>query len=196
MNQRGNALFLILIAVALFAALSYAVTQSGRSGGGVDKEKAIIEAAEITQFASMLHQTVNRMVLTGTTIANLEFEDVFASATPCTSGENCVFDPAGGAAIWNDEWWYKPAGTNWVVSGIGTAIEDIVIVKPYLSLETCTQINKGLGLTTPPPTETTMLVVWGINQTVDEAFPSGTSFGCLDSNSIYGYTYFHVVVEQ
>ena len=65
MKEQGNALFLILIAVALFAALSYAVTQSGRSGGGVDKEKTTILAAELVQQAGAIRTRVQRIYLTG-----------------------------------------------------------------------------------------------------------------------------------
>lgn len=63
MAEHGNALFLILIAVALFAALSYAVTQSGRSGASIDREEQSLAAADIVQYGQMMKNAVNRMRL-------------------------------------------------------------------------------------------------------------------------------------
>ena len=64
-NSNGNALFLILIAVALFAALSYAVTQSGRGGGSIDRETAELNAAQIVQYMGAMQSAVQKLQLYG-----------------------------------------------------------------------------------------------------------------------------------
>lgn len=85
-QEKGNALFLILIAVALFAALSYAITQSGRGGGGIDREQAEIAAAQIFNYAAAMKTAHQRlMVLGGVDQVQLTFEDEDPSGT-CYSG--------------------------------------------------------------------------------------------------------------
>ena len=93
-RERGNALFLILIAVALFAALSYAVTQSGRGSGTVDRETAMITAGQITQYPAGLRTAITRMIITGTTATALNFV-----LTPANNLTTEVFGTAGGAAV-------------------------------------------------------------------------------------------------
>jgi len=75
MAQRGNILFLILLAVVLFAALSYAVTSSMRGGGkDVSDETAQTGAAAIAQYVTLLRNEVQRlMMMNGCTAANLDW---------------------------------------------------------------------------------------------------------------------------
>ena len=56
----GNVLFLILIAVALFAAISYVVTQSTRSSGGVQNEKDGLVLSAFFNQALYLRSEVTR----------------------------------------------------------------------------------------------------------------------------------------
>lgn len=60
--QSGNALFIILIAVALFATLSYAVTSSSRSGDGVDEELATLDQAELENYQANIDLAVKRLI--------------------------------------------------------------------------------------------------------------------------------------
>ena len=65
--QRGNVLFIILIAVALFAALSFAVSQSMNSGGGKNStastEKTQLLVDQISQYSSMIATAVTRVIM-------------------------------------------------------------------------------------------------------------------------------------
>jgi len=60
-QENGNALFLILIAVALFAALSFAVTQARGPAAGIDKEKLDLEVNRLLQYVGTIDRGVQRV---------------------------------------------------------------------------------------------------------------------------------------
>ncbi|MAQ71811.1 MAG: hypothetical protein CL565_06420 [Alphaproteobacteria bacterium] len=82
-DQNGNVLFLILIAVVLFAALSYAVTQSNRGDGNAEKEKSEIIAAQILNAVSSYQQRVLRLKMIG------GYEEVLFNNTAADSNGTC-----------------------------------------------------------------------------------------------------------
>ena len=62
-SQSGNALFLILIAVILFAALSYAITQSNRGGNAPKREQLEIEYARYANQLTLAQTEFMRLRL-------------------------------------------------------------------------------------------------------------------------------------
>jgi len=159
-NERGNVLFLILIAVALFAALSYAVTQSTRSGGGsADRERSILSGASLTQHPTALRTSIIRMVLGGNDVAQLLFNP--PSAFGALNTDLLVFHPDGGGALFqqapvdvmvgNTEgaWFFNG---NWDVPQIGvsntTTSNDLIAFLPGITQGVCSQINQELNFVT------------------------------------------------
>lgn len=216
-KNSGNALFLILIAVALFAALSYAVTQSGRGGGDTDKEKATILAAQITQYGASIHSAVQRMVLTGTSATALEFcttgnvTGICALDTGgalfrlCETGTNCLFAPEGGdvtpqavpsgahpSSLYST-YQYLEAGAGTTINGVGTAAADVILViQNGTTSAICDAINKGLGLAYNPVNSDSN----GLDTDFD-AYP-GEPFACYHANILGSdyYFYYHTLVER
>ncbi len=162
-QQNGNVLFLILIAVALFAALSYAVTQSSRSGGDANREQSLLNSAQITQYPTSIKTAALRMMIDGMSVDKIFYTP---PANFGTSSDQYIFHPTGGGAV------YQEVPSNlmavakpglWIVNAemfipeIGTANADMIAYLPGISLDLCRKINNELGLfpsATPPGTPT------------------------------------------
>ncbi len=158
-SKNGNVLFLILIAVALFAALSYAITQSSRGGGseGVSPEKARIAASEILQYALLVEETVKRIrIINGCSDFQLSFQNIL-DANHINPGapadKRChIFDAAGGGLAPRK---FLLSGVNRLpnyatrstIPYIGTTCTDASCVELYFWLRTidkvvCMEFNK------------------------------------------------------
>lgn len=157
-KDSGNVLFLILIAVALFAALSYAVTQSSRSGGSdTSSETALISSAQLTQYPASIRTSIIRMIVNGSSVDEINFNT--PSEFDNLSYDNLgVFHPDGGGAIYSaappdmmadgeQGTWHFNA--NLEVPDIGTSEEDgndLIAFLPGIKSSICKKINEELGI--------------------------------------------------
>jgi hypothetical protein len=102
-NQQGNILFLILIAVALFAALSYVVTSRNRSGGGnSSKEKAGMLASDFMNYGVQMRTGIQRMMINNGCAAeeinySHSYFGTYFDNPNAPPDESCnIFSPRGG----------------------------------------------------------------------------------------------------
>lgn len=178
--ESGNVLFYILIAVALIAALSFAVVQSG--GGGtksITDERARLIASEIIEYSNVISAAVSQLKLRGCEDTEISFENdvVTTYANPnAPADEFCnVFSISGGGVQWRNpevDWLdatltgnsnyaellftgktcIQGFGPNDCVLNSGGQDAELLFIVPYLKLEVCNAINKLLdrSFTTPP----------------------------------------------
>lgn len=170
--ENGNALFLILIAVALFAALSYAITQSGRGGAGVDKETREIKTAQLMQKLAAFDQAFTRLTaVNGCTEAQISFENPTISGyanSNAPGDERChMFSADGGGLTYesvpNDilnTSISDPENGNYIFNGqnqldfspTGTVAPELAVIVPFIKKEICEKLNqKNQDYTGDPP---------------------------------------------
>jgi hypothetical protein len=222
-SKSGTALFIILIAVALFGALAYAVTHSGRGAATVDPEQVDLLAARIVQYSTAVSVAVQRMVLTGTALTDLDF----TSDGP--SGASAVFAPEGGgipfqqlppeaAGTYPDEathWMFKPTSDGGAAGnempGVGSssigshpAGDDILMIAYEISADVCNAINRRLGEpydAVPAFTTDLAFGLWITMSALELTSAScagcvGRQFLCVRNASSSIYAYYHVLYQQ
>ncbi len=160
-RQKGNVLVIILIAVALFAALSFVVSKMMRGSADIGREKSGIYASEILTYAQSLSEAVKMMrISNGCEDTDISFENNIVAGyehSPVATNDCKIFHASGGGLSYirpNDD---ANGGVDWIFTGdndgydIGTqcnsdTCSDLIAILPEISLEICKEINKRLNV--------------------------------------------------
>tara|TARA_Y100001001_G_C8001835_1_gene306562 strand:- start:1180 stop:1926 length:747 start_codon:yes stop_codon:yes gene_type:complete len=176
----GNVLFIILVAIALFSALSFVVGGSlGGGGKSASSENANLYAAEVLNYSSAIKSAVQMLrISNGCSETDISFENDEVSGyehSPVARDECKVFHSSGGRVPYKvppEDWLdteqsantgyqelYFPNSTCVVRVGThssscwddgGSPYVEMLLVIPYLKRDVCQEINRSLGFESIP----------------------------------------------
>ncbi len=170
-SESGGVLFYLFLAIALFAALGFAVSQTSRGGSDINEELFTVRSGEIIQYATSLRNAVKTLKIDGVLETDISFENQIVSGynhTPAQPDMNKIFIPSGGGlsyfepeTVWLDsaqfaapfygEWLFT-ADNNVKLVGSETnnaADKELIVLLPYLKQGLCMAINDKLGVPNP-----------------------------------------------
>lgn len=102
-NECGNVFFYIFVGVALFGALSFAISQGNRgSVQTLERDRDKLLASDIIEYGETVARAVAQIRLRGATASQVSFahDDLPVTyGTPGTNPDFEVFDPTGGGVV-------------------------------------------------------------------------------------------------
>lgn len=168
-SEHGNVLVYILIAVALFAALSFAVSGMMRSGGSsIGEERQGVSSSELLSFATSMRDGVQLMrIANGCTDVQISLErspfdgsdtDYVNAGSPADFSCH-VFHPNGGGVSYQLMSSGISGGADWIFTGANDGKDigsecvtddcaDLIAILSGIPVELCKMINKQLGIAT------------------------------------------------
>ena len=193
-TQRGSALIYILIAVALFAALGFALSrQTDTSEAGIlSEERAELYATQITTYAAQARSAVDQMLFTGATLIedsapapnrSIDFTDPSDGTFEDDPVIHKLFHPQGGGLILGtlapevinevtsdpDPGWYIGRFNN--VDWTDSTDDDVILTAYQITEQICGKLNEDIIGDSTIPTSTEALR----NILIDDAFHGGTN---------------------
>lgn len=175
--ERGSVIIWILVMVAMFAALSFTVSNMMRGGGSaMTSELTRTHASEIISYGDSIRRAVQTLRASGTALPEVSFENNFVSGyinNNCLDDSCRIFMPAGAgiayapphedwidvsksAETYYNEWHFAPdscipdVGTGGAACG-GDSVdnEDLILFLPYVKKGLCMEINRQINIDNP-----------------------------------------------
>lgn len=182
-SQSGNVLLYVLIAVVLFAALSFLLSRQQDSDsvvGSLDEGKARLRAEDLINYGTTMRTAIENMVVMQNVLPT-ELNFVKPGETGYDTAPHTAkpFHPVGGGITQfsnKDEYftsgsakrgWVVQQGTN--VAWTQSTQSDVILTFLDVEESVCREINKRLYKSTAIPTTTTVTSVAFVNGGGDDA---------------------------
>lgn len=184
-NERGNIMFMILIAIVLIATLTAVISGSDNSeNSSIDRETLAIRATEIQRYASELERGITYIMQNGHSESDIRFAIPTDGANSTGYGDlaadtdptDQMFHRDGGGANYRDppdniqttaSAWEFYGGSQ--IPGVGTSKADLIAVLPNLTQQMCEKINEINDQTASPAEDAS----GSINEGASQRFGSG-----------------------
>tara|TARA_R110002072_G_scaffold227579_1_gene384428 strand:- start:160 stop:846 length:687 start_codon:yes stop_codon:yes gene_type:complete len=164
-GEKGNVLIYVLIAIALFGALSFALSRQTRNSGteDLDEAKAELYAVQLITYATQAKSVIDQMMFTGSDIDELDFTTPSETSFNTAPHIHKVFHPQGGGLTLatipknaiheissvNGAKWYLGRFNN--VEWSKTSATEIILTAHQINEKVCAAINNKItGFTTIP----------------------------------------------
>ena len=169
--ERGSVFYIILIAVALFAALMFTFTRSARQGGSsLSGKQAELAATSILSDAQNFQTMIQRVTDRGVSESSLSFETpqspayanadctdetcrIFAGGRRYPAPDGSWLDASQSARPWYGKWWFTGETCVYLVGTGGNdcfqqpdSAMDLVVILPWVRRDICLRINSDLGV--------------------------------------------------
>lgn len=153
-RQTGNVMFMLLIAILLFAALTAAITRSDQGSASLTGEKTNLSADRVASFGVDVKRATENIVRNGNSEAAIRFShaDLTGYGTPDTTPKTEVFNIQGGGAGFMTVPENMNDGSQWeftgatAAPGVGdNATADLIMVLPNVNERFCRAFNKKAG---------------------------------------------------
>lgn len=163
-QEQGNALWFILIAIVLIAALTFVLTRSSSSiNQSSERETRELEMTQILRYGQSLRQTIQNLMMRGCSESQISFENEtevnYANPAAPTDKSCHVFAPEGGGLTW------RSFGGSWLTDlNVDTAFSTNILIKGNgtddpqsgadltmfvaITPELCQKLNQKFGIST------------------------------------------------
>lgn len=220
-KERGNALIYVLIAIVLFAALSYTLARNTDTSeaGTLSADQAELYASQLISYSAQAKSVVDQMLFTGAQINDLDFTLPSEATFETPPNIYKVYHPDGGGlnlGTLSDTakneistspvaGWYLGRFNN--VEWSATTNQDVILVAYQIDKTICENINEKVTGSTAIPALTTDMRL----PLIDDSNYSGTNAdltsvncaGCVDQMSLCvqnssgtAYSFYTVLADQ